>query len=108
MPDTKFEFQNLISTHIQIENAIEALRQKLNQNRNFSPLEAFNSLDINEDNSISADEIKKMIESRGFFEFDGYKECQMLVDKIDKNKDGRVTYQEFAEEFRNKSSLKRV
>jgi Ca2+-binding EF-hand superfamily protein len=37
-----------------------------------------------------------MIESRGYFV--GYKDVENVIDKMDRNRDGRVTFNEFADE----------
>ena len=46
-----------------------------------------------------------MIESRGYFV--GYKEVDAVVDKMDTNKDGRVTFSEFRNETLPKSPARR-
>jgi Ca2+-binding EF-hand superfamily protein len=58
--------------------------------------EAFNSLDFNDNGSISAYELKRMIESRGYFV--GFKDVENVIDKMDRNRDGRVSFGEFADE----------
>ena len=92
-------------THIRCENAAEGLRQSLNANPGFNSYEGFNSLDLNEDGRVTAVEIRRMIESRGYFV--GQKEVDQLVDKMDKNKDRSVALHEFSEEARNKSPVRR-
>ena len=42
---------------------------------------------------ITIDEIKRVIESRGYFV--NNKDVAQLVDRMDKNKDGTITYEEF-------------
>jgi len=85
-------------THIRCENAAESLRQRLSGRPGFNSYEAFNSMDLNGDGTISAHELRRMIESRGYFV--GFKECEQVIDKMDRNKDGRVSFAEFAEESR--------
>ena len=85
-------------THIRCENAAESLRQRLAARPGFNSYEAFNSMDLNGDGTISAHELRRMIESRGYFV--GFKECEQVIDKMDRNKDGRVSFAEFAEESR--------
>lgn len=98
LPNTAFEFQNMWRTHIRCENAAESLRQRLAARPGFNSYEAFNSMDLNGDGTISAHELRRMIESRGYFV--GFKECEQVIDKMDRNKDGRVSFAEFAEESR--------
>ena len=49
LPNTAYEFQAMWRTHIRVENAGEALRQRLNTLPGFNAYEAFNSLDLNDD-----------------------------------------------------------
>jgi Ca2+-binding EF-hand superfamily protein len=53
--------------HFRTEVAAEAVRQRLNCNPHFNAFHAFNTLDVNGDGKISASEIKRIIESRGFY-----------------------------------------
>lgn len=50
----------------------------------FNAFEAFNSLDLNDDGQFTAHELRRMIESRGYFV--GQKECEQVIDKMDANK----------------------
>ena len=58
----------------------------------FNVYDAFNSLDLNESGSISREEFKRIIQSRGFYVSE--KEAAQIVEKMDKNKDGRVSFAE--------------
>ena len=58
----------------------------------FNVYEAFNSLDLNDDGMITRNEFKRIIQSRGFFVSE--KEANQIVEKMDKNKDGRVSFAE--------------
>ena len=49
--------------------------------------------------------MKRMIESRGYFVT--YKDVDQVIDKFDKNGDGRVTFSEFREEVVNHSPARR-
>lgn len=72
----------------------------------FNAYEAFNSLDINQDGRVTMEEIKRMIQSRGYFVSD--KEIYQIVDKMDTNKDGTVNYHEFRDELVPKSPHRRA
>jgi len=52
---------------------------------------------------VHVGEIKRLVESRGFFISD--KEAAMLVVKFDKDKDGLIRYNEFREELVPRSSI---
>mgnify|MGYP000078636089 CR=1 FL=1 len=79
-------------THIRVENSAEHIRQKLAARPGFNAYEAFNSLDLDGSGSITVPELMRMIESRGYYV--GHKEAAQVIDKFDKNKDGRVSFAE--------------
>jgi Ca2+-binding EF-hand superfamily protein len=93
-------------THFKIETSSETLRQRLNSRPLFNVYEAFNSLDINNDGRVTVDEIRRLIESRGYFVDN--KEICSVIKKCDKNGDGSVNYNEFREEIMPKSPMRRV
>jgi Ca2+-binding EF-hand superfamily protein len=66
-PDTQAEQRNMWRVHFKVEMAAEAVRQRLAAHPYFHPVEAFNSLDLNSDGRITKEEIKRIIESRGFY-----------------------------------------
>jgi len=92
-------------THTRVENASESFRQRLAANPGFNSYEAFNSLDLSGDGQISASEMKRMIESRGYFV--GFKEVDAVIDKFDKNRNGLVSFSEFRDETLPKSPARR-
>ena len=92
MNETKLEFRNVWRTHFKIEVYAEHLRQRLNKRPGFNVFEAFTSCDLNEDGIVSKDEIRRLIESRGFYVSE--KEVDTLIEKIDKDKDGKISYSE--------------
>ena len=89
---TKFEFKQIWRTHLKVEAFSESMRQRLYKRPGFNIMEAFNSCDLNEDGIISRDELRRLIESRGFYISE--KEVTTLIEKIDKDKDGKISYSE--------------
>jgi len=104
-PNTQIEHLSMWRTHIRCENAAEMLRQRLNEHPGFNAYEAFNSLDLNSDGCLTADELRRIIESRGYFV--GLKECDQVIKKMDKNRTHRVSFAEWSHETRNKSPVRR-
>jgi Ca2+-binding EF-hand superfamily protein len=47
---------------------------------------------LNDDGTISKEELRRLIESRGFYVSD--KEVNQLIEKIDKDRDGKISYAE--------------
>ena len=58
----------------------------------FNVYDAFNSLDLDSNGQLTRDEFKRIIQSRGFYVSE--KEATQIVEKMDKNKDGRVYFAE--------------
>jgi len=102
--DTKLEFRSVWRTHFKIESYAESLRQRLYKRPGFNIYEAFISCDLNDDGKVSKDELRRLIESRGFYVSE--KEVNHLVEKLDKDKDGRISYSEFREEFLPRSPVR--
>jgi Ca2+-binding EF-hand superfamily protein len=97
---TRFEFKQLFKTHFSVERMAENLRRNLSMDRNFDVYDAFKACDINEDGIITKNEIRKLLEDRGFFMSE--LEVSTLMNKLDKDKDGRISYYEFMEEMKPK------
>lgn len=105
LPNTAYEHASMWRTHIRVENAAEALRQRLASNPGFNAYEAFNSLDLNDSGSISTNELQRMLESRGYFV--SYGDVAKVVDKFDQNKNGQISFSEFRNETLPKSPARR-
>ena len=90
--DTQVEFRNMWRVHFKAEVAAEAVRQRLQRQPCFNVYEAFNSLDLNDDGRISTSEIKRIIESRGFYVTE--KEATQVLKKFDNDGDGQITFNE--------------
>ena len=92
MSDTQVAFRALWRCHLQSEVQAETIRQRLQRLPYFNVYEAFNSMDLNDSGSITRDEFRRMIQSRGFYVSE--KEVGEIVEKMDRNKDGRVSFAE--------------
>ena len=104
-PDTQTEHRNMWRVHFKVELAAEAVRQRLAAHPYFNLEAAFNSLDLNADGRITQDEIKRIIESRGFYVTN--KEADQVHKKLDRNTDGQVFFHDFADEIEPKSPIRR-
>lgn len=103
-PHTADEFKQVWRTHLRSVISDESTRQRLQRNPYFNAYEAFNSLDQNDSGCISREEFKRLIMSRGFYVSE--KEASEIVEKMDRNKDGRVSFAEFREEIMPKSPVR--
>lgn len=59
---------------------------------------------MNRDGAITREEFKRLIQSRGFYVSE--KEATEIVEKMDKNKDGRITFSEFRDEMVPRSPVR--
>ena len=83
------------------ENLAERVRQRLSKMPEFSLHSAFVAVDKDRNGFITLDEFQNVLQSHGVFATS--KDLQGLLDKYDKNRDGRVTYSEFVDEVTPKS-----
>lgn len=104
-PDTQTEFRNMWRVHFKVEIAAESVRQRLACNPHFNAVQAFNSLDLNADGRVNSHEIKRIIESRGFYVTQ--KEASQVLKKFDDDNDGTVTLHQFRGEIEPKSPVRR-
>lgn len=98
---TRLELKQLFRTSFSIERITEQMRKSLNRDPFFDKYEAFKACDINEDGIVTKNEVRRMLESRGLFLSE--LESQMLMNKLDKDRDGRISLNEFLEEIRPQS-----
>ncbi len=87
--------------HLDNEGTTESLRQRLSRRYNFNVHEAFSYLDANDDGIISADELGDILDRNDFYATQ--RELKLLMDRLDGNRDGRITYSEFVQEMTPKS-----
>jgi Ca2+-binding EF-hand superfamily protein len=59
---------------------------------------------MRDDGAITRDEFRRLIESRGFYV--SAKEVDQIVEKMDTNKNGRVSFAEFREEIMPRSPVR--
>lgn len=102
--DTSNIFCNTLRLILNAETVVERLRQRLSKMPESSLFQAFNSIDKDKNGYITIEEFQKTLQSYGVYP--SSKDLQGLMQKYDKNKDGRVSYSEFVEEVTPKSPKK--
>ena len=101
---TRFDFKNLWRTHFKVENAAEYLRKRLRNIPLFSVYESFKTCDINQDGIVTKSELRRLFDQRGLYVSD--RDADILMEKFDKDRDGRISYSEFMDEILPKSPVK--
>jgi len=99
--ETKLQFKKLLRFLVDSEIAAEDIRQKLADRPNFNVYDAFKFLDKNDSGKLTMDEFYDTLREAG--NFVSSKDLEMLMERYDKNKDGKVSYSDFMNEIAPKS-----
>ena len=102
--DTIYKLTKTLRLHLETENVAESLRHRLARRPSFSMREAFQAVDRDRNGYITYNEFQALLEQHGIFA--SVKDVESLLDRYDKDKDGRVSYSEFLDEVTPKSPKK--
>ena len=102
---TRELFFKTLRVHFSVESSAENLRRRLLRRPGFSASDAFTAVDSDRNGFITRDEFKRILREYGFFPTET--ELQWLVDRYDRDRDGRISYSEFTEEILPKSPSRR-
>lgn len=102
---TRELFFKTLRVHFSVESSAENLRRRLFRRPGFSASDAFTAVDSDRNGFINRDEFKRILREYGFFPTET--ELQWLVDRYDRDRDGRISYSEFTEELLPKSPSRR-
>lgn len=102
--DTTFKLGKVLRLHLETENVAESLRHRLARRPSFSLHEAFQAVDKDRNGYITYGEFQNLLEQHGIFAT--AKDVESLMDRYDKDKDGRVSFTEFLDEVTPKSPSK--
>lgn len=89
---------------LECEMSAERVRQRLSALPRFNYMDAFQTLDKSGDGYITSDEFQEILRQSGFRA--NRSDLQALMERYDKNRDGRVSYSEFVAEVSPKSPRK--
>jgi Ca2+-binding EF-hand superfamily protein len=102
---TRELFFKTLRVHFSVEASAENLRRRLLRRPGFSASEAFSAVDSDRNGFITRDEFRQILREHGFFQTET--ELSWLLDRYDRDHDGRVSYSEFIEEIMPKSPSRR-
>lgn len=78
------------------ERATECLRQRIAGRQGFSVEAAFAYCDKDRDGVVSERDVRDMLSENGYFASE--KETHLIMQRFDRDRDGRITKREYAEE----------
>jgi len=105
-PATANSFKDLLLTHLKVESSAESLRQHLARNPYFDLNTAYDMVDFSGRGLVTKDEIRLLLERRGYHVSD--QEAKSVARKFDFNGDGIISFNEFVNEVRPKSPVRRI
>jgi len=97
-------FLSTFRSHFTIEESAELLRKRLARRPNFNFHEAFLAVDIDSNGYLSRTELRRILFENGVTASE--RDLQMLIQRFDRNNDGRISYSEFMEEMVSKCPVK--
>ena len=103
--DTRDLFMKAWRVHLSVEESAEFLRKRLGRRPRFSASEAFSAVDADNNGFLTRDEFGDILKEYGFYATQ--EEITWLIDRYDRNRDGRISYSEFLNEILPKSPVRR-
>jgi hypothetical protein len=102
---TRELFFKTLRVHFSVEASAENLRRRLLRRPGFSASDAFTAVDADRDGFITRDEFRSILREYGFYVSET--EIVWLIERYDRNYDGKISYSEFVEEILPKSPSRR-
>ena len=102
---TRELFFKTLRVHFSVEASAENLRRRLLRIPGFSASDAFAAVVQDRNGFITRDEFRGILREYGFFSTET--ELAWLLERYDRDHDGRVSYSEFVEEILPKSPARR-
>jgi len=103
-PITRGEFVNVLNLLLELENVAENIRQKHSSRPLFDRTDAFDAINKYGDNFLTKQDFANLLNKHRVFASN--KELTTLMDRFDKNKDGKVSYGEFIDEITPHSPIR--
>jgi len=97
-------FARVLQLHLEVEINAEAIRQRHEQRPLFDYANAFTTLNQWGDDYLTKEDFDQLFKKYNFYATDN--ELNTLVSRFDKDNDGKVSYEEFIEEFTPHSPIK--
>lgn len=102
-PDTRELFMRCFRVHFEIEESVELIKQRLTRRPKFTARDAFDFLDVDGHGFVTLEGLKRIFQQNKYYPSD--EDLIRLVYRFDKNKNGRISYQEFVDAIMPKKSI---
>lgn len=102
-PETRELFLRCFRVHFEIEESIELIKQRLTRRPKFTARDAFDFLDVDGHGFVTLEGLKRIFHQNKYYPTD--EDLIRLVYRFDKNKNGRISYQEFVDAIMPKKSI---
>ncbi|CAG9312033.1 unnamed protein product [Blepharisma stoltei] len=102
--DTMIQLGKTLRCLVNNENSSERLRHEISKRPDFNATDTFCSLDYNRNSFISLEEFRKFLMDNG--KYPSETDLLGLMNRYDRNRDGRVTFSEFVQEVTPKLTRK--
>lgn len=86
-----------------MEESIELVKKRMVRRPKFNLTDTFQHLDFSDQGQLYKENFKKLLNDNKHYATDG--EIAMLFNRFDKNRNGRISFQEFTEEVMPKNSF---
>jgi len=102
--ETRNMFLSTFRSHFTVEEQAEMLRKRLGRRPNFNVHEAFLAIDRDSNGYITRTELRNILAENRVYPSE--RDLMILMQRFDRNGDGRVSYAEFMEEMITKIPAK--
>ena len=102
-PETREVFFRCLKIIFEMEESIELVKKRMTKRPKFNLTDTFDHLDNFEQGSLYKENFKKLLMDNKHYATDT--EIAMLFNRFDKNRNGRINFQEFTEEVMPKNSF---
>ena len=93
-----------LRTHFTVEENSEHVRQRICRRPSFNIHDAFQAIDKDNNGYLTRQELNRILSQHGIYASE--REISQLLERYDRNKDGRISYSEFMDEITPKSPTK--
>ena len=87
-----------------MEESLELHKKRVHRRPKFNTRDAFKHLDLNDLEYLTKESIKESLHNNQFYPTE--RELAWLTNRFDTNRNGRINYQEFCDEFIPKNTFK--